>query len=93
MHTAFRRTSARHLKLTQRSQRHRGHGDLSQLGVSLVGPVTRAFGSTVFVLLRALRVSVPSVLNSGSGMTDNELTGGIIGAAIEVHRCLGPGST
>jgi GxxExxY protein len=24
-------------------------------------------------------------------MTDNELTGGIIGAAIEVHRCLGPG--
>jgi GxxExxY protein len=24
-------------------------------------------------------------------MTDNELTGRIIGAAIEVHRCLGPG--
>jgi GxxExxY protein len=24
-------------------------------------------------------------------MTDDELTGGIIGAAIEVHRCLGPG--
>jgi len=24
-------------------------------------------------------------------MTDNELTHGIIGAAIEVHRCLGPG--
>ena len=42
-------------------------------------------------LLGALRVSVPSVLNSGSVMTGSELTGGIIGAAIELHRCSGPG--
>ena len=32
-----------------------------------------------------------SVLNSRFVMMDNELTHGIIGAAIEVHRCLGPG--
>jgi GxxExxY protein len=43
------------------------------------------------VFLCGLHASVPSVLNSGSVITDKELTGGIIGAAIEVHRCLGPG--
>jgi len=41
--------------------------------------------------LCGLCVSVDSVLNSRFVMTDNELTHGIIGAAIEVHRCLGPG--
>lgn len=41
--------------------------------------------------LGGLRASVLSVLNSASVLTENELTGEIIGAAIEVHCCLGPG--